>query len=75
MVLIGVHVEAVTCMGELERVAAPHSSKVTVDNILPSMLAEERPREEIINFFIRQPTGESLKVHREERIAVEKFQN
>jgi hypothetical protein len=50
-------------MGELERVTAPHSSKVSVDKMLP----EERPREEITNCFICQPTGESLKIHREER--------
>jgi hypothetical protein len=48
---------------ELERVTAPHSSKVIVDKMLP----EERPREEIINFFIRQATSESLEIYREER--------
>jgi hypothetical protein len=48
---------------ELEKVTAPLSSKVSVDKMLP----EERPREEIINFFIRQATGESLEIYREER--------
>jgi hypothetical protein len=42
MVFIGVHIDAVACMGMLERVTAPHSSKLTVDKCLPRKGPEKK---------------------------------
>jgi hypothetical protein len=52
-------------MDKLERVTRPHSSKATVDKVLPSMLTEdsEKAERKKSSTFIRQVTGESLKIH------------
>jgi hypothetical protein len=56
-------------MGKLERVTAPHSSKVSVDK----MLTEEQPREEITSFFVRQRPVNPSRYTEKREIAVEKF--
>jgi hypothetical protein len=64
-------------MDEPERDTAPHSSEVRVDNlkVLPSMLAEERPREEITTFAYVKPPANPSRYTEKKEIAVEKFQN